>query len=303
MRSRKHLKAWLIVLLVGGSLGLSSPIRAAEGYTLVLKDGRRIEITAYEEAGAWLYYYRYDARIGIPRDKIEAIVASTPRTTAVPLDDEILGRIAREHKRRFRLQDFLRADYVEAEITPLMSPAEQLAYVRKLLQLKKREIFEIDDRRQDAEEQGDMVELAQLEVKMVRLLADWIEGREALTRLTRGQMPVGWQADDHPTPPDEEVANASDEAPEGAGASAVDADALTGLEKLYYRREMLRLVLKKHYQVDSFTGGFHSRRQAEEELRIVSLQILFFDRLPPPTPPASPPAPPGPEEPETTPAP
>ncbi len=285
-----YLRGWVILLLVGGSLGLSSPLRAAERFTLVLKDGRRIDIAAYEEADDWLYYYRYDARIGIARDKIKEIIAHAPSSEDVPLEDEILGRIARMHQRRFELSDFLREDYVTAEIAPLMTPEEQQAYIRKLLYLKKVEIFQIDDRRLAAETAGDVVELVVLEAKLVSALGEWEQGQEALGQLARRQTSVGHGADrsDLSAAPDDKagpaVATAADPAPDDPVAT------LNELEKLHYRREMLRLVIKKHYQPDPRAGGFHARQQAEEELRIVELQIRFFDRLPAATSPAPTPA-------------
>ena len=84
----------------------------------------------------------------------------------------------------------------------------------------------------------------------------------------------------------------SDASADGAGVLAESADTLAGLEKLHYRRETLRLVLKKYYQVDERTGGFHARQQAAEELRIVELQIRYFERLPAAPFPESDPAPP-----------
>ena len=288
----RTLKRWVLVLCAGGIMFLPLPLQATEGYTLVLKDGRRIDITAYEEAGAWVYYYRYDARIGIPRDKIKTIIAHASGAKASSLDDEILGRVAREHKRRFRLDDFRREKYIEHEIASLLSPQEQQAYIRKLLQLKKMEIFEIDDQRQIAERQGDVVELAQLEEKLVRAIAEWVRGREALARFTHGQTAAGRAVDDHPALPEDEGETVSDASADGSGVLAESADTLAGLEKLHYRRETLRLVLKKYYQVDERTGGFHARRQAAEELRIVELQIRYFDRLPAAPFPESDPAPP-----------
>ena len=59
------------------------------------------------------------------------------------------------------------------------------------------------------------------------------------------------------------------------------ADALTGIERLRQRRDMLRLVIYKHYPSVYHKGGFHARQKAEEALRIVDLQIQFFDRLSP----------------------
>ncbi len=270
----RTLRRWAMLLCMAASLVHPARLPAAEGYTLVLKDGRRVDITAYETAGDWVYYYRYDARIGIPRDKIEAIVEHPSSPEPASLEDEILGRIADAHKRRFRLDDFKREDYVATEIAPLMSPEEQQAYVRKLLQLKKMEIFEIDDQRQAAEKQGDVVELAQLEEKLIRALADWIQGRKTLARMIRGPTAV-----DPPIPPEDGKASAADAAASGAEASTATETATAGLEKLRYRRETLRLLVKKHYQVDPHKGGFHTRRQAEEELRIVELQIRYFDRL------------------------
>ncbi len=85
----RTLSRWVLVLCAGGIMFLPAPLQATEGYTLVLKDGRRIDITAYEEADAWIYYYRYDARIGIPRDKIKTIIAHASGAKALALDDEI----------------------------------------------------------------------------------------------------------------------------------------------------------------------------------------------------------------------
>ena len=271
----RTLRRWAMLLCMAASLVHPARLPAAEGYTLVLKDGRRVDITAYETAGDWVYYYRYDARIGIPRDKIEAIVEHSSNPEPVSLDDEILGRIADAHKRRFRLEDFRQEGYVATEIAPLMSLEEQQAYVRKLLQLKKMEIFEIDDQRQAAEKQGDVVELAHLELKLIRALTDWIQGRETLARMLRGQTAAA-----HPIPPEDGEASAADVAASDADASAATETGPAGLEKLRYRRETLRLLVKKHYQVDPHKGGFLTRRQAEEELRIVELQIRYFDRLP-----------------------
>ncbi len=285
MRSAKHLWGWLIVLLVGGSLGLSSPVRSAERYTLVLKDGRRIDISTYEEADGQLYYYRYDARIGIARDKIATIITNTPSDMGVPLEDEITGRIAREHRLRFSLGDFLREDYLAAEIAPHLAPEEQQAYVRKLLALKTNEIFEIDDQRQTAERNGDVVEIARLEKKLIHALDDWAQGQAALAQIARRQRPDremdALQA--HATP------TAGTDAPSAAGdgdalpdaAHDEPADALTGIERLRQRRDMLRLVIYKHYPSVYHKGGFHARQKAEEALRIVDLQIQFFDRLSP----------------------
>lgn len=291
MRSGKYLIGWFIVLLVGGSLGLSSPVRSAERYTLVLEDGRRIEITAYEETGDWLYYYRYDARIGIPRDKIAKIITNTPRHTKVPLEEEITGRIARDHRLRFSLGDFLREDYFAAEIAPRLSPEEQQAYVRKLLALKKNEIFEIDDQRQAAEKNGDVVEIARLEKKLIRALDDWAQGQAAQTQIARRQRPESEM--DGPQVPaalpadsDEPPAAGEGDAPPGPARDAPTAP-LTGLERLHQRRDTLRLMIYKQYTSVQHKGGFHARQQAEDELRIVALQILFFDRLAPLPPPSA----------------
>ena len=292
MHSGKHLWGWLIVLMVGGSLGLSSTVRSAERYTLVLKDGRRIEISAYEEADGQLFYYRYDARIGIARDKIAKIITNTPADISVPLEDEITGRIAREHGIRFSLSDFLREDYLAAEITPRLSPKEQQAYVHKLLALKKAAIFEIDDLRQVAERNGDVVEIARLEKRLVHALDDWALGQEVLAQIARRQGP-GKTMDEPQAPA---TPNAGRAAPSATGASnalpdaAYDesAAALTGIERLHQRRDMLRLVIYKHYPSVQHQGGFLTRRKAEEELRIVELQIQFFDRLAPLPPPSAP---------------
>ncbi len=283
----RSLRGWILLLLMGASLSLSPPLRAAERYTLILKDGRRIDITAYEETGDRLYYYRYDARIGIARDKIRTIIPHAPSKDTAPLEDEILGRISRMHQRRFQLSDFLREDYVTAEIAPLMTPAEQQAYVRKLRYLKKMEIFQIDDRRLVAEADGDVVELAALEAKLIRALAEWRQGQEALLRLARRST-----RDEHKDEPSILTAPPDHEAePAAADPAAGDPPAnLNELEKLHYRREMLRLVIGKHYQPGPQRGGFHARQQAEEALRIVTLQIRFFDRLPAAASPVSTPA-------------
>ena len=73
----------------------------------------------------------------------------------------------------------------------------------------------------------------------------------------------------------------------GAGASAETDASLTGLEQLRDRQATLRLLLKKHARVNPYTGGFHARQQAEKELRIVGLQIQYFDRLSAALPPES----------------
>ncbi len=291
MRSGKYLRVWFIVLLVGGGLGLWSPVRSAERYTLVLEDGRRIEITAYEETGDWLYYYRYDARIGIPRDKIAKIITNTPSETGVPLEDEITGRIAREHRLRFSLGDFLREDYHAAEIAPRLSPEEQKAYVRKLLALKEFEIFEIDDQRQVAEKNGDVVEIALLEKKLIRALDDWAQGQAALAQISRRQRPD--RAVDGPQVASVLPVGAAEPPAAGDGdtppglARHEPAAVQTGLERLHQRRDMLRLVIYKHYPSVQHKGGFHTLQQANEELRIIELQIRFFDRLSP-LPPSAP---------------
>ncbi|MGD9098385.1 MAG: hypothetical protein PVF97_09885 [Desulfobacterales bacterium] len=278
------LSRWVVLLCACSRLIFAATPGAAEGYTLVLEDGRRIDITAYEEKGDWVYYYRYDARIGVPRKKVKSIMAHPPREDAVPLDDEILGRIAREHHRRFQLDDFRREEYVRAEMAPLMSPEEQRAYVRKLLQLKAMEIFEIDDQRQAAERQGDVAEIAQKEEKLVSALAEWVRGREALARMARRPHAADRQTDDHPSPPEDRAAPAT---AGGAGASAETDASLTGLEQLRDRQATLRLLVKKHARVNPYTGGFHARQQAEKELRIVGLQIQYFDRLSAALPPES----------------
>ncbi len=265
-----------MLLCACSHLILAAASGAAEGYTLVLEDGRRIDISAYEAIGDWIYYYRYDARIGIPRKKIKAIVAHTPRARAVPLDDEIMGRIARAHKRHFQLEDFRREAFVAAEMAPIMSPEERRAYLRKLLQLKQMAIFAIDDRRQAAERQGDVVELGQLEEKLIHALAEWVLGREALARMARSQAAAEGPMGDHPIPPEDGVETATGDR---ADVSAEFEAPPSGLEELHYRQETLRLRAKKHAQVNPHTGGFHARQRALEELRIVTLQIRYFDRL------------------------
>ncbi len=271
-----NLKLWLAFLCAYGLLLLAAASGAAEGYTLVLEDGRRIDITGYEETGDWVYYYRYDARIGVPRKKIKAIVAHTPRERTVPLDDEIMGRIARAHGRHFRLEDFGREAYVAVEMAPIMSPEERRAYLRKLLQLKQMAIFAIDDRRQAAERQGDVVERGQLEAKLIRALVEWVRGREALARMARSQAAAEGPMGDHPLPPEGGVETLTGG---GADMPAESGTTPTALEELHDRQETLRLRAKKHAQVNPRTGGFHARRQAEEELRIVGLQIRYFEHL------------------------
>lgn len=282
------LRRILFALLVGGSLSLFAPARAADRYTLVLEDGRRIDVASYEESGDWLYYDRYDARIGVARAKVKEIITHSPNHETVPLEEEIVGRVYRSHQLRFALSDFLRADYLAAEIEPRLTPEEQQAYVRKLLRMKTIEIFEIDDSRHAAETNGDVVELAAQEHRLIAALTAWGEGQAALASLAqRHRLPV--RPDDGPAA----IPASKDETDTMAGHETVDTETppapvpgedapvlRNGLEKLQHRREMLLLIVKKNYRAHGRTGGFLALQAAEQNLRIVDLQIRYFDRLP-----------------------
>ena len=137
-----------------------------------------------------------------------------------------------------------------------------------------------------------MVEIARLEKRLVHALDDWALGQEAQAQIARRQGP-GKTMDEPQAPA---TPNAGRAAPSATGASNAHPDAaydesaaaLTGIERLYQRRDMLRLVIYKHYPSVQHKGGFLARRKAEEELRIVELQIQFFDRLAPLPPPSAP---------------
>jgi hypothetical protein len=294
-----NLRRFVIVLWVAGSLCAPPAVPAAEGYTLVLKDGRRIEIDGYEASGGWLFYQRFGARVGVARHKIREIIPNSPGDAVVPLEDEIVGRVYRTHKLRFTLDDFRQADYRAAEIDPLLAAPEQAAYIRKLLRILAIEIFAIDDLHQAAETTGDVVELGVQEEKLIAALTTWDRGQQALTLVApqgeaaeapdpialdasaapgvSGPDPIEADVGEAPASPGEE---ASESLPPAVSVEDARA-AMSDLEKLQHERERLRLMVKKHYRAPDKAGGFLALRAAERYLRIIDLQIRYFDRLPP----------------------
>ena len=61
-------------LLIVATIGYSAPLLA--GYTLVLKNGRRITVESYREQGSTVYVRGLGGEMGIPKDQIQAIVES-----------------------------------------------------------------------------------------------------------------------------------------------------------------------------------------------------------------------------------
>jgi hypothetical protein len=301
----------ICLALLGGML-LGFAAQAAGGYTLVLKDGRRIAVESYEEADGWLYYQRFDARIGIPRRRVETIISHASGEDTTPLEEKILGRVYALHQRRFTLSEFWRTDYRTAEIDPLLTPLEQAAYVRKLLQIKTQEIITHDDLRLAAEQRGDVVALAIEEDRLVAALTEWGRGRQALGLLIgppdqpMAETAVASDPVSGVLPEDNTARGGKASSPPDVGAGQDDAAAFggrdgaekpyrrqeadrdevpdvrpPGLQKLHRRQETLRLQLKKYYRAPAESGGYLDRQAAARELRIVGLQIRFFDRLPP----------------------
>ena len=253
--------------------------QAVERYILVLKDGRRIAVSDYAIEGDQIFYERFDARIGIARAAVETIRV-VPESNDLPaLEDVILGRVLETYNRSFTLGDFMREDYFTAEIEPRLTREEQTAYVRKLIRLKQREILEIEDQRLVAESKGDIVDLGALEQKLIAALMDLNTGQRALLRLAQRQ---------------HAGASRGDAAPDLSGAAAgtsvarpmkaeVPIDPLmepsAGLARLQHRREMLVLMIKKNYAAGEKSGGVRALQQARQDLRIVDLQIRYFDQL------------------------
>jgi hypothetical protein len=61
-------------LLIAATVGYATPLLA--GYTLVLKNGRRITVESYREQGSTIYFRGLGGEMGIPKDQIQAIVES-----------------------------------------------------------------------------------------------------------------------------------------------------------------------------------------------------------------------------------
>lgn len=258
----------------------------------MLKDGRRIAVANYEIADERVYYERFDARVGIDRALVARIVVIPARQDEPALEDVILGRVLKAHKRRFSFGDFKRDDIWAAEIEPLLTPEEQTAYVRKLIRLQRREILEIEDKRQIAEMNGDIVDMGTLEKKLIAALKGLNEGQRALARL--GQRHSAGQSGNgsgtNATPAAGHAAANDFPAREVASEASGGPDA--SLAQLQQQREMLVLVIKKNYNAGEQTGGVLARQKARQDLRVVDLQIRYFDHLVESTPTTS--APPSP---------
>ncbi|MBL0712272.1 MAG: hypothetical protein JJV98_01110 [Desulfosarcina sp.] len=276
-----------MLVLLWVSVYASFAAQAAERYTLVLKDGRRIVISGYEEAGDRFYYYRYDARVGLARSRVKEIIAIPENEETVALEDVIVGRVLKAYNLSFGPGDFLREEYYVAEIEPRLTPEEQQAYVRKLVCLKKREIIEIDDERQIAEADGDVVAIRHLEARTVAALNELAQG-EAAGRILAERLEAEI--------PEREMVNrlagsAGIQGAEGAAALSDDSgdsktdqesepvEPRTDIGKLHHKREMLRLVIRKNYRAGEKTGGVLALQQARQDLRIVDLQIRYVERL------------------------
>ena len=259
---------------------------AAERFILVLKDGRRIAVSGYETSGDQIYYERFDARIGIARALVETILVIPPSQDTPVLEDVILGRVLKIHNRQFTFDDFLREDFLTAEIEPRLTPEEQTAYVRKLISLKRWEILEIEDQRLIAEKKGDIVDLGVREQQLITALRALNDGQRALSQLSQRHRAGPGRSDSGASPsgPEENKATAGEDmAANGHPAVEVSIDALmdpaAGRDRLQHRREMLVLMIKKNYDAGEKAGGVLARQQARQDLRIVDLQIRYFDQL------------------------
>ena len=264
------------------------PIAAqvAERYILVLKDGRRIAVSGYETSGDHVYYERFDARIGIKRALVETIQVIPPSQDTPVLEDVILGRVLKIHDRQFTLGDFLREDFFTAEIEPRLSPEEQTAYVRKLISLKRWQILEIEDQWSIAEKKGDIVDLGVREQQLIAALRDLNDGQRALSKLVQRHRaaPARSGSGTRSSGPEEnETTAGGDMAANGHPAAEVSIDALmdpaAGRDRLQHQREMLVIVIKKNYDAGEKAGGVLTLQQARQDLRIVDLQIRYFDQL------------------------
>lgn len=279
-------RRWVFLLIVWWATIGPAAAQVAERYILVLKDGRRIAVSGYETSGDQIYYERFDARVGIARALVETILVIPPSQETPALEDVILGRVLQTHNRQFTLGDFLREDFFAAEIEPRLTPEEQAAYVRKLISLKQWEILEIEDQRKIAERNGDIVDMGGREQQLVAALKDFNDGQRALSKL-RQRHRAGQSRNDSRINPSgaeefETTAN-SDAAADGHPATEVSIDALmdpaTGLGRLQHQREMLVLVVKKNYDAGEKAGGVLTLQQTRQALRIVDLQIRYFDQL------------------------
>jgi hypothetical protein len=162
---------------------------------------------------------------------------------------------------------------------------------------------------------GDVVELAVQEKKLIAALATWDRGQQALTLVApqgeaaEAQDRIGTDANGAPPQTDpapiemdaseapamsetDSIEAGESQAPANPGADAPESlppavsgedapAAMSDLEKLQHERERLRLMVKKHYRAPDKAGGFLALQAAERHLRIVDLQIRYFDRLPP----------------------
>ena len=260
--------------------------QAVERFILVLKDGRRIAVSRYETSGDQIYYERFDARVGIARERVETILVIPQNQDTPVLEDVILGRVLRIHNRQFAIDDFLREDFYVAEIEPRLTPEEQTAYVRKLIRLKQWEVLELEDKYMIAEQKGDIVNMGAREQQLVAALRELMNGQRALSKLRQRHRdgPSRNDSKENPAGPEEIRTTMNPDATAERRPSAevaIDAlsDPATGLGRLQHHREMLVLVIKKNYEAGKKSGGFLALQQARQDLRIVDLQIRYFEQL------------------------
>ena len=261
-------------------------VQAAERFILVLKDGRRIAVSSYETSGDQIYYERFDARVGIARALVETILVIPQNQDMSVLEDVILGRVLRIHNRQFAIDDFLREDFFVAEIESRLTPEEQTAYVRKLIRLKRWEVLELEDKHMIAERKGDIVDMGEREQQLVAALRALMNGQRALSKLRQRHRagPLRNDSKENPAGPEEfRTAMNPDTTADSRPSAEVSIDALmdpaTGLGRLQHHREMLVLVIKKNYEAGEKAGGVLALQQARQDLRIVDLQIRYFDQL------------------------
>lgn len=284
---KSTLSRWIRRAAPGGGLGLAlglflatAVVGAGPRYLLVFHDGRQLEIEAYEEAGPTLYYYRYDARVGVARNQIREIRELAAEVEAPPLESVIVSQVLQRHGLRFSAQDFIDETRYDALIATRLDRPEQAAYIQRLVALAQQEALEREADFQAAEAAGDVAATqsqAQARDAALEELHICEQAREALwMRWGAAAPPLGWAGEaSAAADPAAEALTPSDPWPVSAeGGPPPDAleQANRRLARLQLERDRLVLFIKKHYDT-GHSGGYLEVKAARRQVALLELQI------------------------------
>jgi hypothetical protein len=272
---RQRMLRWGLATGLGLAL-LGVDAGAASHYVLVHRDGRQIEVEAYEDRGATLYYYLYGARIGVAREQIREIRELAPQGEPPPLEAVIVPQVQERHGRVFSPEDFIDDTRYQAQIAAILSREEQTAYMNRMVYLAQQAALDLAADLAAAEAAGDVAAIAsagQARNAALDRLQDWERARGELWLRWGEPVPAGAGAGvpedaaedlapSDPLPTDEDDAPAPDSL-EGARRR---------LARLKLERDRLVLFIKQHYDTAQ-TGGYLEVKSARRQVAVLELQI------------------------------